>query len=583
MGGTVTRKYKSGSAVDFITRANAIKKLQVSLADFRRLCIFKGIYPREPKNTRQANKGSSAPTTFYYTKEIEYLMHDPILRKFREQKTFAKKLKRLLGRGDLDDAKRLESRRPRYKLDHVIRERYPTFMDSLRDLDDALNMLFLFSNMPANDKVGSNVTKQAEKLCNQWLAYLAKERLVRKVFVSIKGVYYSAIVKGQEIRWLVPFKFPQNIPTEVDLKIMLTFLEFYSTLLTFVLYKLYTDSNLVYPPNIDPTTLKTVGGISTYVLDQKDGAQSLVGDLKDTKQEGTQLSKDELSKALAADNQAEEIDAQEDVEEEKVEEASLDKFEDINKNSGDKLEQPLEFNNATSNLFQNFIFFVGREVPLDILEFLIVSCGGKIVSEVALDVVGASNYDLSKITHQISDRPKISKKVQGRIYIQPQWVFDSINKATLLNESDYAPGETLPPHLSPWGDSGSYDPEGPVAEDDLSSEEEDEEEEVEEGSEEDEDLVAQNELELEAAGKYTDAGKESKKEKEKKEKNTKKKIANEEKEQEEMKKFLISNRKRKVYENIKDEADREEKRQKDLKRKKIQLQKSKNQPKKGDS
>ena len=46
----------------------------------------------------------------------------------------------------------IEEHRPRYTLDHVVRERYPTFVDALRDIDDALTMVFLYSSM-ASKKV----------------------------------------------------------------------------------------------------------------------------------------------------------------------------------------------------------------------------------------------------------------------------------------------------------------------------------------------------------------------------------------------------------------------------------------------
>lgn len=34
----------SGAAKNYITRTQAVRKLQISLPDFRRLCIFKGNY-----------------------------------------------------------------------------------------------------------------------------------------------------------------------------------------------------------------------------------------------------------------------------------------------------------------------------------------------------------------------------------------------------------------------------------------------------------------------------------------------------------------------------------------------------------
>lgn len=90
-----------------------------------------GIFPREPKNKKKANKGSSAPTSFYYAKDIAYLAHEPVLQKLREHKAFAKKLSRALGRGEWSSAKSLEDNKPVYRLDHIIKERC-AFIDRLR-------------------------------------------------------------------------------------------------------------------------------------------------------------------------------------------------------------------------------------------------------------------------------------------------------------------------------------------------------------------------------------------------------------------------------------------------------------------
>ncbi|RLV90432.1 Pescadillo [Spathaspora sp. JA1] len=577
--GRIKKRGTTGSAKNFITRTQAVRKLQVSLADFRRLCIFKGIYPREPRSKKRANKGSTAPVTFYYAKDIQYLLHEPVLMKFREHKTFAKKLQRALGRGEVNDAVKLEENRPKYKLNQIIKERYPSFLDALRDLDDPLNMLFLFANMPATDRVSTKVTHEAEKLCKQWLAYVAKERLMTKVFVSIKGVYYQANVKGQEIRWLIPYKFPTNIPNDVDFRIMLTFLEFYSTLVHFVLYRLYNDANLIYPPTIDK--LNGVGGLSSYVLQAK--GEALLPEKKQEEQseeEGKELSQAEINKAIEADQ--EEVEEQEGEEEANVEEVQLDEFQATNKTTGDLLSQPSKFATSASTLFSNFIFFIGREVSLDILEFCILSCGGKVISEITMDELKLSNpnayakLDLSNITHQIIDRPKILQKVAGRTYIQPQWIFDCINKSELLPVSAYAPGETLPPHLSPWGDAGGYDPlaeskEGEEAEEEEEDEEVEGEEEVEvdeEEEEEDEDIKAQKELELEASGvKFSEIKEDATSKKASK----KKQQPTEEEEEKELKKIMMTNKQRKLYKKMQHGIEKKETRQKELTKKKKKI------------
>lgn len=593
----IKKKNTHGNAKNFITRSQAVRKLQISLADFRRLCIFKGIYPREPRNKKKANKGSTAPTTFYFTKDIQYLMHEPVLAKFREHKTFAKKLTRALGRGEVSAAKKLEENRSTYKLDHVIKERYPGFPDALRDIDDALNMLFLFANLPATSQVSARVTADAQMLCNQWLAYVAKERLVRKVFVSIKGVYYQATVKGEDIRWLVPFKFPENIPSDIDFRIMLTFLEFYSTLLHFVLYKLYTDSGLVYPPRLNAEKDKIVNGLSSYILEsnEEDGkstvlavpAASAASDKVATLDSATL--KDALKADDNKDDDGEQSAADAEGEAENVETVTLDTFEDNNKNQGDILAQPSQFSSPVATLFSKFVFYIGREVPLDIVEFLILSAGGSVISEIVLDQLeDRSAIDLSKVTHQICDRPVLKNKVAGRTYIQPQWIFDCINKSELQPASKYLPGEKLPPHLSPWGDAAGYDPEaaeekaeGEESEEESDEDEdegaadEDEEAEEEEDEEEAEELAAQKELELEAKGiKYSETAKAAGDDKAAK-KSKKRKAETEDEEERKLKMIMMSNKQRKLYKKMTYSNQKKDERIEDLKKKKKQIAKTK--------
>lgn len=53
---------------------------------------------------------------------------------------------------------------------------------------------------------------------------------------------------GQPITWIAPYQFNQRLPFDVDYKVMSTFLEFYSALLKFVNFKLFTDLGQKYPP-----------------------------------------------------------------------------------------------------------------------------------------------------------------------------------------------------------------------------------------------------------------------------------------------------------------------------------------------
>ncbi|KAJ2803813.1 mRNA-binding ribosome synthesis protein nop7 [Coemansia furcata] len=453
--GKIKKKFSEGSSRTYTTRNRALRKLQVSLADFRRLCILKGVYPVEPRSQKKANRGSSKPTTFYYAKDIQLLLSEPLIAKFREHKIFLRKLQRALGKDDLTRAKGLEARRPEYTLDHLVIERYPAFVDALRDLDDALCMVFLFATMPTVSKVNNEIVEDCKRLSTEFMHYVIHSHSLRKVFLSIKGIYYQAEIQGQSITWIVPYQFSQNVPLDVDFKVMATFLQFYRTLLGFVNYRLYTTSNLSYPPKVDQSMDDSAAGLGSLRIEAKrveDLIKSVQSDdtmsapevamSKQMKQRMDTLGS-KIKKIVAADSAT-----------------SAPAYESVGGGDADG-DQDDESRQSGNLLFGKQVFFLSREVPRYSLEFVVRAFGGRLGWDQTSG--GGSPYAENDraITVQISDRPVQGHQFLDRIYVQPQWVYDSINARRLLDVEDYLIGQPLPAHLSPFVEyeEGDYVPE----------------------------------------------------------------------------------------------------------------------------
>ncbi|KAJ5532359.1 hypothetical protein N7494_008911 [Penicillium frequentans] len=509
----IKKKGTSGAAKNYITRTQAVRKLQISLPDFRRLCIFKGIYPREPRSKKKASKTSTPNTTFYYTKDIQYLLHEPLLNKFRDQKSLAKKIARSLGRGEVSDAARLEKNHaPKLTLDHVIKERYPTFIDALRDLDDALSLLFLFATLPSTTHVPHKTIALCQRVCHEFQHYLITTNSLRKSFLSIKGIYYQATIQGQDIMWLVPYRFVQRVNGDVDYRIMATFVDFYTTLLGFVNFRLYSSIGLRYPPKFDTRSDENGAELAAFTLEGRNVGE-VPKALEASKPQTNGDSNKEVSKAVQAkvdkviksagldqNNDEETMDTTEENTD------AIDRFETAAPEA-DTLPQPDMSGNDAGTLFAPFVFYVSREAPKAPIEFILRAFGCKRIGWDAVLGDGAFTHDETdpRITHQIVDRPplpesslpaipagestsqkvKPGSRIPGRTYVQPQWVWDCINEGKLCRPDLYGPGATLPPHLSPWvkPNRGAYDPKATLA-----SQEEEGEAEMAEAGDSDEEM-----------------------------------------------------------------------------------------------
>ncbi|KAN0019565.1 hypothetical protein ACTFIU_002781 [Dictyostelium citrinum] len=454
MGGI--RKFKKGEKgenLKYITRNEAVKKLQISLKIFRKLCILKGIHPRDPKK-----KFKGKHKTYYYSKDIKYLQNEKVLEIIRARKVFKDREKKLINKKQFGALKNLKENRPMITLDHIIKERYPTFQDALKDLDDCLSLIHLFANMDASAKVRENQILACERLAREFQYYIIQSKSLRKVFVSVKGVYYQAEVMGETITWITPLNYLSKKEKEVDYGVMISFLEFYQALMKFVNYRLFTSIGMTYPPTIDDAKLRKCDSLINIFESKPTNTKKQNNATSNKKPAAAAVAAPvdpklkKLEEKISKINPKEEKEIKEQVVEEdtnmlQVNSSGISKdFEDLVGKDGNEADNIPKIMDITT-LFKGFHFYISREVPRHMLEFVILSFGGRVSFPGSGDKVKEVNQS---ITHQIVDRSNAVKVHNTREYIQPQWVFDSVNSKILLPYSEYTIGVIPPAHLSPF-------------------------------------------------------------------------------------------------------------------------------------
>ena len=403
--GKKIKKGVKGEASQYLTRSNAIRRMQLSLQDFRRICILKGIYPREPRKKFRGND-----KTYFHVKDLKILEHDTLIAKFRDIKAHLKKHKKLLGRREVKLAEKHLKKTPKYSLAPVIKDRYPTFVDALADLDDALCLVALFAQFPQHLtlEIKKADLEKCRQLYRDFLLYCTVSQCFTKSFFSIKGIYYRVEIMGQQITWVAPYKFNQRLPFDVDYKVMGTFMEFYTALLRFANYKLFSDLGMPYPIPDEQFPLSDLNQLyydCEKIRDMQAHARKLFG-------EGQKSNKEDQV-----------VDAE---------------FE--NTPEMQRLKKRQESAIKQKKLFSNAVFLLGRETPVYILQHLILSFGGSYILQ---DELPDDDKDLAKlmkiVTHVCMDRP-LSKVDKTKEYIQPQYIIDSLNNLFLLPTKPYTPG-----------------------------------------------------------------------------------------------------------------------------------------------
>ncbi|KAL3099750.1 hypothetical protein niasHS_000234 [Heterodera schachtii] len=421
----IKKKFASGTARVFISRKKALKKLQLNLRDFRRLCILKGIYPREPNSAKRANKGgSSEHKIFYHLKDINFLAQEPLLDKFREYKAFLKKVTRARAKRDHLKLEGLLRAKPIFSYDHLVRERYPTFASALRDLDDALCLCFAFSALTQSKIARPRTIGQCRRAVTEFMHFVIEAKALRKVFISIKGVYYQAEILGERVTWVVGHERAVGRANELDFSVMANFVDFYLCMLCFVNFRLYKTLGLFHPPQLRRQQMPSENDFSfdhSNELDER--VYSLAFPLKRTDK-------------MDVDGCGEP--------------SIIDTFAEDDAEGGESLAEKMRQAEVQKTLFAKCKFFLNREVPKEALAFVIRSGGGF----VCWDGCAPNSVDehSEQITHQIVDR-NVEKTNINRVYVQPQWVFDCFNARRILPPAKYAPMAALPPHLSPFVDA----------------------------------------------------------------------------------------------------------------------------------
>ena len=279
-----------------------------------------------------------------------------------------------------------------------------------------------------------------------------------------------------------------QIPADVDVRVMLTFLELYQTLLSFVFFKLYTDAELVYPPPLD--TKKDEGGAGLNAMSLQDISLPPFPPAKTVSVDDHQISGKDVRQTIKTINASMDTDPIEteasllepkssEVEEDFVADPSLS-------NNVVSLELPTLQSLAalphtlSTSLFSPFTFFLSRETSRSIFEFAVRCFGGRIGWPASSGMGSPFDESDPTITHVIIDRPITELDEtpsqrdlrMRRKYVQPQWIVDCINAGKILIEEPYAQGKALPPHLSPFGEyEGAYIPGDLGAKDESISDE----------------------------------------------------------------------------------------------------------------
>ena len=274
-------------------------------------------------------------------------------------------------------------------------------------MDDALSMVTLYAHLPSTDKIKSERTRNCKRLCLEFNNWVVRERALQKVFLSIKGCYFQAQIQGQPVTWLVPYEFSQELPEDVDYKVMRTFLEFYETQLHFINFRLYAASGLIYPPKLDAKLDAADAGLSSYRLESKEAAAAANSGLANA---AGRAKKDPRLRSLEGKLATLEREAGAAAPEAAGPAAVEEDLNALINPDGDEEGGAGGAGGEDRPLFDGLKVFISREVPRHIFEFVARALGARVGWEGEGSPFSESD---ESITHQVLPLPRPSPSSFG--------------------------------------------------------------------------------------------------------------------------------------------------------------------------
>ena len=277
-------------------------------------------------------------------------------------------------------------------------------------------------------------------------SFLPNNVVILKILIFSLGYYYQAEILGQQVTWVVPHAFAYEHPQNVDIRLMSIFVEFYTTVLGFVNYRLYHNLNLIYPPALitnvastmmrigqdDDMNAKDKGSTGKVILKKRNyklaiipisyiyeiilyynfyiEEEKVVDKLKKnlTGSNDNEIQQEMAKDRVAALNQSLARSVNSDEDKVEIDNIPMNCDGDMNKiaEATEEAKKELDDLNKLQGLFKGLKIFLNREVPRESLVFMIRAFGGQVSWDATVSPGATYNEDDSKITHQICDRPR---------------------------------------------------------------------------------------------------------------------------------------------------------------------------------